>query len=1389
MDLSLQNFLSRLEHLSDKFHELRSGVQKAIQIADTDPEMALTRARKVLEYVVRDVYERRINEPPGTRPLENLLQRLVKDGFIPDRLDAYATTIRKLGNVGTHGFGETIAVADVYQSLAQLMPILEWYFENERPEALGECAALARQAEPPNSRRAEPATAAGSVVVVPKGLRSFDAHDADFFLDLLPGPCDKDGLPESIRFWKHRIESADEAAFTVGVIYGPSGCGKSSLVKAGLLPRLGRDVLPIYIEATAIETEARLLKALRSRFASLPADASLTEAVATLRRGSGVKRGQKVLIVIDQFEQWLHARRGEQNTELAQALRQCDGQEVQCLLLVRDDFWLALSRFMADLHVELVQGQNIVLVDLFDPLHARCVLEAFGRALGRLPAKPSKEAQTFVEQAIRGLTQDGRVISVRLALFAEMVKGRPWTPATLKAVGGTEGIGVSFLEETFSSANAPPERRYHQKATRLILKALLPESGTDIKGHMRSHAELLALSGYAGQPREFDNLIRILDGEVRLITPTDPDGREDADRTSSAMSAGEKCFQLTHDYLIHSLRDWLTRKQRETRRGRAELRLAGRASLWTSKPENRYLPSLWEGIGFRLLTDRRQWTESQARMLAKAGRVHAIRAGIAAAVLFAACLIGLRIRSAVVERQNATRAEDLVDELMRANIGQVPAIVSDLVTYRAWAEPLLKVDWQQAKEASAGRLNLSLALLPVDPTQITYLSDQLLVVTPQQFPIVRDALAPHKLELLEKLWGVAEQDSQGREQQQLRAAAALAAYDPEDPRWTDVQEHIADDLVKVPAVYLAIWMDALRPVRGKLLVPLAADFRDPKRPQSERSLATDILADYAADRPDVLFQLLASSEPFQFPAIYARLSAYKERAIGLAQMDLAKPLPASEEDKEAFAQRQANAAVALVKLGAAERVWELLKGPSLVERSSLRSQESARQTGTVPRAARRISFSSTESAEQTEPPRSAQARNEFRSADAGWDLRVRSRIIHLISRLGGDPRTIINRLDEEPDVTIRRALVLTVGEFSDVQLPAAERQPLVEKLLTVFENEPDPGLHAAAEWLLRRWKQGDRVQGVLDKLTPKRAPWRGPADPSAGLGQRGRPWFINSLGQTFVILDAGEFPMGSPAAEPFRGADESRHRVHIGRCIAIATTHVTRAQYRTFRQTLNGSEFADNEKLKNLVRGSDDSPQTTVTWYEAAHYCNWLSQREGLPECYAPNDKGEYGPGMHAKDHYLELAGYRLPTEAEWEFACRACTVTSRYFGGSESLLPDYACYLADSQNHIWPVASLKPNDFGLFDMHGDAWQWCDTTYQNYPNQAEAISEDLGSTEPVVDTELRVLRGGSFNYPPSFVRAAGRINLVPTYSNINIGFRPVRTYLEAAVASTKTPAR
>lgn len=187
------------------------------------------------------------------------------------------------------------------------------------------------------------ATSTRERTITPKGLRSFGSDDADFFLDLLPGPRDRSGLPTSLRFWKTRIEARDpEQTFTVGLIYGPSGCGKFSLVKAGLIPRLSKDVRTPYIEATPDETETRILRALQNHVTDLPTDASLAETFAWLRRQSG----PKIVIIVDQFEQWLHAHCGETDADLVTAFRQCDGTQLQAIVMVRDDFAMAAARFM-----------------------------------------------------------------------------------------------------------------------------------------------------------------------------------------------------------------------------------------------------------------------------------------------------------------------------------------------------------------------------------------------------------------------------------------------------------------------------------------------------------------------------------------------------------------------------------------------------------------------------------------------------------------------------------------------------------------------------------------------------------------------------------------------------------------------------------------------------------------------------------------------------------------------------------------------------------------------------------------------------------------------------------------------------------------------------------
>jgi formylglycine-generating enzyme required for sulfatase activity/tetratricopeptide (TPR) repeat protein len=795
-------------------------------------------------------------------------------------------------------------VSERYNTAADLAEDLRIFLQAAAGTVIA-ASPLAAGTPPPGSAREAtpvPATSPPSdsvhepVRIIPKGLRSFDEHDADFFLELLPGPRDRDGLPESIRFWRTRIEEIDpDRTFRVGLMYGPSGCGKSSLIRAGLLPRLAKQqVRSLYIEATPEETEARLLRALRKECPDLPSERRLADAMTWVRQGRGVRLGQKLLLVLDQFEQWLHAHRGESNPELVAALRQCDGEHVQAIVLVRDDFWMAATRFMGDLEIELIQGQNVAAVDLFDPRHARKVLAAFGQAYGTLPGRGEldRDQDAFLDQAIAELAQDGKVICVRLALFAEMVKGRPWTPASLGAVGGTAGVGVTFLEETFASPQANPRHRLHQKAAQAVLKALMPESGTSLKGQMRSEGDLQAVSGYADRPRDFAALIHILDSELRLITPTDPEG---SGAGPAPGSEGGRHYQLTHDYLVPSLRDWLTRKQKETRRGRAELRLAERAALWNAKPENRLLPSVLEWANIRVLTRRQDWTEAQRRMMKQAGRVHGLRTLAVVAGLVALVLVGFDIRRRVVEANREAVAKGLVNQVVQAKIDQVPNIVRSMAGYRRWVDPALREVAGRSGERTSERLHASLALLPVDDGQVEYLSRRLQDAEPDAVPVLRDALKPHQIRLIPKLWSLLDSARPG-DAGLLPAASSLALYDPQDPRWTAAAAKVARGLVTTNLVYLRTWLDALRPVSGRLTGPLAGIFRDRGRPETERTLATDILADYARDDPSRIADLLMDADPKAYAAFFPVAKDQAAQTVSLFREEIAKQPELSRND-------------------------------------------------------------------------------------------------------------------------------------------------------------------------------------------------------------------------------------------------------------------------------------------------------------------------------------------------------------------------------------------------------------------------------------------------------------------------------------------------------------
>lgn len=673
-----------------------------------------------------------------------------------------------------------------------------------------------------------------------------------------------------------------------------------------------------------------------------------------------------------------------------------------------------------------------------------------------------------------------------------------------------------------------------------------------------------------------------------------------------------------------------------------------------------------------------------------------------------------------MERQNATRAAGLVDALLNAETAQVPALVQDLAPYRRWADPLLRSEFEQATPGSRTQLHASLALLPVDASHVDYLLQRLLVADSFELPAIRDSLTIQSSSLLDKLWAIVESSESVKDPRRLRAAAALAKYDPGNGKWEQVSSLLASDLVKVPAVYLSDWIDALKPVKQRLLDPVSAIYVDSKRQDVERSLATEILADYAADNPPKLVELLTVANDRQFAMIYPKLQPRGEAVLplltGVIDAKLSPELPSSDEQRENLAKRQVNAAVALLRMNRPEKVWPLLEHSA--------------------------------------------------------DPRVRSYLVHRIPKLGTDAAAIVNRLAVEPDAMIRRALLLTLGEFSAESLAEQAKESVLLKLQDMYRTDADAGVHASVEWLLRKWDQEDWLHRVNDNWAadPKQRAKQFEviqqelqANQTALASGTQARWYVNSQGQTFVVIPGPvEFMMGSPANEKDRlTTDQFQHKQRIGRSFAIASKAVTVADYRS---VTNQIQQYDN---------TSELPLTSVTWFLAASYCNLLSKKESIPEdqwCYVTDAKG----GVKLKANCLSLTGYRLPTEAEIEYAIRAGATTSRFYGETEELLDNYAWYFWNFDgNPLMPVGMKKPNDFGLFDALGNCFTWCQESSDSLSN-ADNIDDQEGNLDPGTARNI-FARGGSHSVRSPLVRSASRERHTPAMRYTNTGLRPART--------------
>jgi len=248
-----------------------------------------------------------------------------------------------------------------------------------------------------------------------------------------------------------------------------------------------------------------------------------------------------------------------------------------------------------------------------------------------------------------------------------------------------------------------------------------------------------------------------------------------------------------------------------------------------------------------------------------------------------------------------------------------------------------------------------------------------------------------------------------------------------------------------------------------------------------------------------------------------------------------------------------------------------------------------------------------------------------------------------------------------------------------------------------------------------------------------------PVSPGSEPNVPGGMEVTNSIGMKLRLIPAGEFMMGSPETESEREDNETQHRVTLTKPFYLGVTEVTQEQYQKVMGT-NPSKFKGPQ-----------NPVETVSWDDAVEFCRKLSAI----------------PAEKTAGHV-----YRLPTEAEWEYACRSGTTTSYSFGDSESELGAYAWYKDNSGKTTHPVGGKKPNAWGLYDMHGNVWEWCQDWHGDYPSGS--ATDPTGATSG----SYRVRRGGGWNLNAWSCRSAYRTWLTPEDRIIILGFRVLRSSIK-----------
>jgi formylglycine-generating enzyme required for sulfatase activity len=259
--------------------------------------------------------------------------------------------------------------------------------------------------------------------------------------------------------------------------------------------------------------------------------------------------------------------------------------------------------------------------------------------------------------------------------------------------------------------------------------------------------------------------------------------------------------------------------------------------------------------------------------------------------------------------------------------------------------------------------------------------------------------------------------------------------------------------------------------------------------------------------------------------------------------------------------------------------------------------------------------------------------------------------------------------------------------------------------------------------------------------------------------------FTNMIGMKFVPIPGGTFMMGSPPDELKRDSDERQCRVRLSKSFFLQTTEVTVREWRIFAQQTGYRTTAEKKGWAWIWDGKKWERKKGICWYLPG-----FPQTDMHPvTCISWDDARNFIKWLNKKDDRT----YRLPTEAEWEYACRAGTTTPFYTGDCISTeeanydgqYPMPGCSSGENRKKTLPVGSFQSNPWGLFDMHGNVWEWCQDWKGNYPDSS------VISPEGALHGRRRVMRGGSWYNKAWYLRSADRSKGIPDVRTNYLGFR------------------